>query len=140
MQKKSKIYFETDEIDEIADLLVEVDNNIYTKPINTISKIKKFPIPKQIEADLNLKTNDICFFVKHSSGDFIKFNEYPKEINKKFIYSRKLNYAGMYKTLYITIPIQILRELPKNTNTVQLMQIKGMAKNEWKITFLQTLS
>lgn len=137
--QKSKIQFETEEIDNVANDLVEVGQNVYTKKINKISNCTKFAIPQEIVLGLNLKPKTKCYFIKQESGYYhLYFNRYPEDTPKKYVHSRAINYAGMYKTLFLTIPIQITKELPKNINFIMLIQVKGMDKHEWIIQFHST--
>ena len=69
----SKIRFDLEEMSEITDELVEIDNNIYTKRTCHMSGSLRFPIPRPIVAELDLKAGDTCFYCQYSEGFYLSF-------------------------------------------------------------------
>lgn len=136
MPKKATIRFDTDEISDISEQIIEVNNDFYTKRTNNMAGSLRFPIPAPIKAELNLKAGDICYFCIYSEGFYISFNHKPEAATKAQIKARKLAAAGMYDTLYLAIPPMIKNLYQKPIQNVKLIRTKGFKPYEWQIQFL----
>lgn len=138
MQKKAKIRFDMDEESDISEHLVIVHNNFHTKKTSNVCGSLRFPIPKTIKEELDLKAGDICYFCQYSEGFYISFNHKPAAATKAQVRSRKLAAAGAYGTLYVCIPPMIKNQYQKEIVSVQLIRTKGFQPYEWQIQFLFT--
>lgn len=105
MKKKAgKIKFDMDSTADISDELVEVNHNFYTRPVRpNVNGSFRFPIPRQMKADLNLEPGMVCYFVQYSEGFYISFGVKP-DCPKSRMKFRKLSYAGQQQTLFLLIP------------------------------------
>ena len=138
MPKKATIRFDTDDISEISNQLIEVFNNFYTKRTSSVCGSLRFPIPTPIKAELDLKAGDTCFFCQYSEGFYISFKNKPEAATKAQIKARKLAAAGMYETLYVAIPPMIKNLYQETIKGVKLIRTKGFQPYEWQIQFLFT--
>ena len=138
MPKKATIRFDTDDIDDISDQIIEVKNNFYTKRTRNMCGSLRFPIPTPIRIELNLKAGDTCFFCQYSEGFYISFKIKPEAATKAQIKSRKLAAAGANNTLYLAIPPMIKNLHREPITNVKLIQTKGFQPYEWQIQFLST--
>lgn len=138
MPKKATIRFDTDDIEDISDQIIEVKNDFYTKRTSTVCGSLRFPVPAPIKLELNLKAGDSCFFCQYSEGFYISFNHKPEAATKAQIRSRKLAAAGSYNTLYLAIPPMIKNLYQETITGVKLIRTKGFQPHEWQIQFLFT--
>ena len=136
--KKATIRFDTDDIEDISDQLIEVNNNFYTKRTSSVCGSLRFPIPTPIKLDLNLKAGDPCFFCQYSEGFYISFKHKPEAATKAQIRSRKLAAAGSSNTLYLAIPPMIKNQYQETITNIKLIHTKGFQPYEWQIQFLFT--
>jgi hypothetical protein len=132
----SKIRFDLDELSEITDELVEIDNNIYTKRTCHMSGSLRFPIPRPIVAELDLKAGDTCFYCQYSEGFYLSFKHEPDTATASQKKARKLASAGEYGTLYLGIPPMIKNLYNKEITNIQLCRPKGYRPHEWQLQFL----
>lgn len=137
MPSKATIRFDTDDIDDISDQLIEIKNDFYTKRTSNIRSSLRFPIPAPIKAELNLKTGDTCFFCRYSEGFYISFKIKPIAATKAQIKSRRLCTAG-HNTLYLIIPPMIKNLYQAPIKGIKLIRTKGFQPHEWQIQFLFT--
>lgn len=138
MKKKAgKIRFDMDSTADISDELVEVNQDFYTRPVrpNSYGSLR-FPIPKEIKAELNLTAGIPCYFVQYSEGFYISFGVKPDCPEKRMKY-RKIYYAGQQQTLFLLIPQFIQHKFP-NMKFVQLIRTPGFQPYEWQIQFHST--
>lgn len=138
MPKKATIRFDTDDIDDISDQIIEVKNDFYTKQTSTVCGSLRFPIPTPIKTELELKAGDPCFFCQYSEGFYISFKHMPVSATKAQMRSRKLAAAGKYNTLYLAIPPMIKNLYRETITGVKLIRTKGFKEYEWQIQFLFT--
>lgn len=136
MPKKATIRFDTDDISDISDQIIEVKNDFYTKRTSNMCGSLRFPIPAPITAELNLKAGDICYFCQYSEGFYISFKVKPEAATQSQIKSRKLAAAGTYGTLYLAIPPMIKNLYQETITNVKLIRTKGFQPYEWQIQFL----
>lgn len=136
MPKKATIRFDTDDISDISDQIIEVQNDFYTKKTCNSCGSLRFPIPAPIKAELNLKAGDICYFCIYSEGFYISFNNKPESATKAQIKSRRLASAGAYGTLYVAIPPMIKNLYQTPITNIKLIRTKGFQPYEWQIQFL----
>ena len=138
MPKKATIRFDTDDISEISDQIIEVQNNFYTKRTSNTCGSLRFPIPTPIKIELDLKAGDTCFFCQYSEGFYISFKIKPEAATKAQLKSRKLAAAGSYNTLYLAIPPMIKNLYQETIQGIKLIRTKGFQPYEWQIQFLFT--
>lgn len=138
MKKKAgKIRFDMDSTADISDELVEINHDFYTKPVrpNSYGSLR-FPIPKPLEAELELKAGTPCYFVRYSEGFYISFGVKPNCPKTRMKY-RKISYAGCQQTLFLLIP-QFIQHLFPNMKFVQLIRVPNWQPYEWQIQFHST--
>lgn len=138
MPRKATIRFDTDEIEDISDELIEVDKRFFTKQIQHKEHSLRFSIPTQIKLELDLHAHDICYFCEYSDGFYLSFKHKPVAATKNQIRSRKLSAAGAYNTLYLIIPPMIKKLYREPLKFVKLIQPKGYPEYEWLIQFHST--
>lgn len=138
MKKRIGIHFDMDESSEISNELVEINRDYYTKRTTHGQGSLKFPIPREIEIELELNPGDLCYFCQYSEGFYLSFKEKPIAATKAMCRSRKLASAGMHNTLYLCIPPMIKNLYDEEIKSVILMRTKGFQAHEWQIKFLFT--
>jgi hypothetical protein len=138
MPSKATIRFDTEEISDISEQLIEVKNDFYTKKTCNSCGSLRFPIPTPLKVELDLKAGDICYFCQYSEGFYLSFKHRPETATKAQVRSRKLASAGMYNTLYLAIPPMIKNLYRETITNVKLIRTKGFQPYEWQIQFLST--
>lgn len=137
MAKKASIRFDMEDTEDISNQLIEVQNDYYIKPTSYKQGSLRFPIPKPIAIDLQLKTGDTCFFCQYSEGFYISFKHKPIAATKQQIRARNISTAGR-NTLYVNIPPMIKKLYQKTITNVKLIHTKGFQPYEWQLQFLFT--
>lgn len=141
MIKKTKyISFDMSDENDLERQIVTINNDVYIKKTSIVRNSVRFPIPKIITQDLELQANTPCYFAEYETGIVLIFNNEPKDVSKENVTMRKLLKAGMYDTLYLTIPSKFVKRYASDIKFVKLLHIKEYNKNEWKIQFLFTES
>ena len=138
MKKRIGIRFDMEEMSEISNELVEINRDYYTKKTTYGQGSLKFPIPREIQVELNLNPGDICYFCLYSEGFYLSFKEKPITATKNMCRSRKLASAGMNNTLYLCIPPMIKNLYQEEIKSVVLMRTAGFKAHEWQLQFLFT--
>lgn len=138
MKKPNKISFEMSEISDISNNLVIVNRDFYTRQVTKHQSSIRFPIPKELVYNLDLKAGDKCYFIRYSEGFLISFKVKPEDFTKKQVRERKLIKAGAYDTLYLVIPPFIKNLYLKPITNVQLAHTKGFREYEWQFAPLFT--
>lgn len=136
--KKATIRFDTDDIEDISDQLIEIKHDFYTKRTTSSCGSLRFPIPTPIKLELDLKAGDSCFFCQYSEGYYISFKHKPVAATKAQVRSRKLAAAGSSNTLYLAIPPMVKKQYRELITNVKLIRTKGFQPYEWQIQFLST--
>ena len=131
-KKRGRIRFEMEELSEITDNLVIINRDFYTIPINKHQSSKRFAIPKDLVNSLQLKAGDACYYIKYEDGFYISFKTQPTGIPIKQIKKRNLVRAGEYNTLYLVVPVTVIRKTYPEMTHVQIIHIKGFQEYEWQ--------